>query len=103
MIFDVPPLHVSATFPVKPATGATVSVVLPACPRATVNDDGELLTLKSAIPCENAVEVLPAKSTFVEANTATTLCVPALSEEVAYVALPAESVTVADAVPLPST
>jgi hypothetical protein len=64
--------------------------------RATVSELGDTLNVKSAIDCVNVAEVLPAKFAFVEANAATTVWVPALSELVENCADPLDSPTVAD-------
>ena len=97
------PPHESDTVPLNPPTDVTVSVYVPLLLRATASELGDTFSVKSAIDCVNVAEVLPAKFAFVEANVATTVWVPALSELVENCAKPVESATVADGVLLPST
>ena len=96
------PPQVSDTVPLNSPTGVTVNVYVPEVPRVTVNELGDTATVKSETYCVEADEMLPAKSGFVELNTATTEWLPALSEFVEYFAVPFERFTDAAAVLLPS-
>ena len=96
------PPQESDTDPLNSPTGVTVNVYVPEVERATVSEAGDTATVKSDTNCENADEVLPAKSGLLDVNTATTEWLPALNEFVEYWALPPERLTVAAAVLLPS-
>jgi hypothetical protein len=81
-------LQPSETFPLKPAIGVTVSVVVPDCERETVSDAGDAEIEKSLTFCVRSAEELPWKFAFVETKAAITVWLPPLSEFVENVAVP---------------
>jgi hypothetical protein len=82
------PLQESETFPLKPAIGATVSVVVPDCEREIVSDAGDAEMEKSMTFCVRSAEELPWKFAFVETKAAVTVWLPPLSESVENVTVP---------------
>jgi hypothetical protein len=84
------PLQESETFPLKPAIGATVSVLVPDFEREIVSEAGDAEIEKSLTFCERSAEELPWKFAFVETKAAVTVWLPPLSEFVENVAVPPE-------------
>ena len=102
VVLDGNPVQESETLPVKSNTGATATVVVSVCPRATVREFGDAETVKPSTFCVKAVDELPWKFVFVEVNVAVIVWLPAPSELVESCALPLESVEVCTGVVLPS-